>query len=94
MTALTKAARIISGCALVGIILYAAQMAVRDCTSGLFTYDNCLWLWLREQAGLPNNKLLHWLALFIVGLALLGCLYLTIRYVFPRSRTRSIAGSQ
>ncbi|MGH9376124.1 MAG: hypothetical protein ACRD22_08020 [Terriglobia bacterium] len=91
---LTKAARIISGCVLVAIILYAAQLAVRDCSNGLFVYDNCLWLWLREQAGLPNSRLLHWFALFLVGLALLGGLYLTIRYVFPRSKSGNTVESE
>ncbi len=77
--------RILVGLLLTGLLLYAANLAVRDCTSGVQTYDNCLWLWLREKLGLPQSKLLRAGALEFVGLALLAGLYLTIRYVFPRS---------
>lgn len=90
-TVLTKFGRIVAGCLLIALILYAAQLAVRDCPNGLFVYDNCLWLWLREQTGLPESRMLHALALFTVGLALLGGLYLTIRYVFPRSKAKNAA---
>ena len=82
---LIKIARSMLGCLAVATILYAAQLAVRDCPSGLFVSDNCLWLWVREQMGLPDSRLLHWLVLFIIGLLLLAGLYLTIRYIFPRA---------
>lgn len=91
---LNKIGRAILGCLLLAAILYAAQLAVRDCPNGLFVYDNCLWLWVREQAGLPNSRLLHWLTLFAVGLVLLGGIYLTIRYVFPHSKATSAAESE
>jgi len=70
----------------VGFFLYLAQSAVRDCPSGLYTYDNCLWLWLREQSGLPQSKLLRSMVLQLVGLTLVVGLYLTYRYVFPRKQ--------
>ena len=91
---LTKLGRFILGCLLVGIILDAAQAVARDCPNGLFVYDNCLWLWVREQAGLPNSRLLHWFILFVVGVVLLCGLYFTIRYVFPRSKAKKAMESE
>ncbi|MGH9356625.1 MAG: hypothetical protein ACRD10_10895 [Terriglobia bacterium] len=91
---LIKLMRSTLGCLAVAIILYAAQLAVRDCPSGLFVSDNCLWLWVREQTGLPNSRPLHWLVLFIVGLMLLGGLYVTFRYIFPRASARRAAESE
>lgn len=91
---LIKLGRSILGCVSIAIILYVAELAVRDCPSGLFVSDNCLWLWVREQTDLPDDRLLHWLVLFIVGLILLAGIYLTIRYIFPRGGARSAAESE
>ena len=78
---------------LVAFLLDAATWAVRDCTADLYHEENCLWLWLREQFGLAPSELLHSATLEIVGLALLVGLYLTFRYVFPRS-SRLTEGSK
>ncbi len=83
--AMLRVLRIFVGLLLTGLLLYAANLAVRDCASGVQTYDNCLWLWLRGKLGLSQSKLLRAGALEFVGLALLAGLYLAIRYVFPRS---------
>ncbi len=81
-----KVIRIIAGILLTGLLLHAANLAVRDCTAGLNSYDNCLWLRIRERLGFPPSKLLRAGALELVGLALLAGLYLTVRYVFPFRR--------
>lgn len=86
-------ARITAGCALVALVFYVSTLAVRDCTAGLFVYDNCLWAWVREQAGLPQSRFLQAVTLFAVGLALLAILYLAIRYVFPRRAARAHSDS-
>jgi hypothetical protein len=65
------------------LLFYAATQAVQDCTIGLFAYENCLWLWVRDQLGLPQNKLLCAATLELVGLALLLGFYATFRYVLP-----------
>ncbi len=67
-------------------VFYLSSRAVRDCTVGLFVSDNCLWVWVREQTGLPESRFLHSLTLLVAGLLLLGVLYLTARYVFPHSK--------
>lgn len=79
-----KALRILAGLFIVALLLYAATWAVRDCPTGLYTYDNCLWLSLSKRLDLPPNKLLSAAALELVGLTLLTGLYLTARYIFPR----------
>jgi hypothetical protein len=78
-----KAFRIVAGVFLVVLFLYAAKLASRDCTVGLYVFDNCLWVWLYEHLGLPANKFLRAVALELAGLLLLAGIYLTIRFVFP-----------
>jgi hypothetical protein len=78
-----KALRIIVGVSLLGLFLHLASLATRDCTIGVFLYDNCLWLWLRDRLGLPASKILRSGFLELVGLALLAGIYLTFRYVLP-----------
>ncbi len=85
-----KALRYVAGVLLTALLFYAADLAVRDCTSGLYTYDNCLSMWLREHFGLPQGKLWRAAALEVVGLSLLAGLYLTIRYVFPPLSRRNV----
>lgn len=83
---LLKAVRILVGFSLIGLILYAASLATRDCTVGLYVFSPCLWVWVREHLGLPDSKLLRSGLLELVGLALAAGLYLTIRYVLPRRK--------
>jgi hypothetical protein len=80
---MVKVLRVIVALALAGLILHVASLATRDCTVGLFAYENCWWLWVREQCGLPASKFLRAGFLELVGLALLAALILTFRYVFP-----------
>ncbi len=65
------------------LLFYAATQAVQDCTIGLLTYENCLWLWVRDLLGLPQSKLARAFTLELAGLALLVGSYATIRYVLP-----------
>ena len=78
-----KIFRYISGVLLIILLFYAATQAVQDCPTGLFVYENCLWLWVRDLLGLPQSKLLRAVTLELVGLALLVGFYATFRYVLP-----------
>jgi hypothetical protein len=82
-----KVVRISVGVAIVGLVLYAAQLATRDCTVGPYAYDNCLWVWTRAHLGLPANRLLRMAMLEFVGIALALALYFTFRYIFPFRRS-------
>jgi len=81
-----KLVRITGGVIFIAVLLYVANQVVRDCPTGPYLYDNCLWLWLRGQLGLAQSKLGRAVALECVGLGLLASLYLTARYVFPPMR--------
>lgn len=87
---LSRIGRVVVGCCLIAGIFYAAELAVRDCPAGLYVYNNCLWLWVRERTGLPESHFLHALILWIVGLILLAGIYLTVRFVFPHARKRAM----
>ncbi len=78
-----KAIRYILATVLTMLLLYAATEAVQECTAGLFAYDNCLWLRVREELVLPQSKLLRAVTLELIGLLLLVGFYGTFRYVFP-----------
>ena len=82
---MVKALRIVAGLILVAVLLYAAPWSTRDCSTVTYSSDNCLWLRVRERLGLPPSRVGRALALELVGLSILGGLYLTVRYVFPRS---------
>ena len=71
------------GIAIVGLVLYTAQLVTRDCTVGPYVYDNCLWIWIRAHLGLPASRLLRMATLEFVGIALALALYFTCRYIFP-----------
>lgn len=86
-----RALRIITGLSLAALLLYAANAAVRDCATGAFSSDNCLWLRVRNQLGLPQNQFLRAVTLEFVGVAILAGLYLTVRYVFPRFGGRRLS---
>jgi hypothetical protein len=81
---LVRLFRIIAGLLLVGFLLHAATLTTRDCTVGIYAYDICLWVWLREFLGLPASKVLRAGVLELVGLMITAGLYVTVRYVFPR----------
>ena len=85
----SRVLRILAGIPLTALILYAATLAAKDCTVGLYVFENCLWEWLREFLGLPPNKVLRAVVLELVGLALLAGLYLTYRFVFPPWKARA-----
>lgn len=78
-----KSLRIFGGTLLTALLLYGANLAVRECKADASTHENCLWLWLRQKLGIPPSRLGRTALLEFVGLALLAGLYLTIRYVFP-----------
>jgi hypothetical protein len=88
---LLYALRIVAGVFIVALLLYAASRTTRDCTVGLYVYDICAWVWLREQLGLPASRLLRAVFLELIGLTLTAGIYMTIRFVFPfwRTDTRS-----
>ena len=78
-----RALRIAVGILIIGLLLAGAQLATRDCSAGLFRYDNCLWLSASEYFGLPQqSKPLRAVILEGVGLTLLAGLYFTYRLVF------------
>ena len=77
-----RALRIVVGVLIIGLLLAGAQLATRDCTAGLFRYDNCLWMAAGEYLGLPQqSRTLRAVFLEGVGLTLLAGLYLTYRFV-------------
>jgi hypothetical protein len=80
---LLYALRIVAGIFIIALLLDAASRTTRDCTVGLYVYDICSWVWLREQLGLPASKLLRAVFLELIGLTLTAGIYLTIRFVFP-----------
>ncbi len=80
--------RILLGVVLIAALLHLARLATRDCTVGLYVFDNCLWVWIYEQLGLPANKFLRAGALEIVGLALAAGIYAALRFlVIPPLRS-------
>jgi hypothetical protein len=80
---LLYALRIVAGIIIVALLLDTASRTTRDCAVGLYVFDICSWVWLREQLGLPASKLLRAVYLELIGLALTAGIYLTIRFVFP-----------
>jgi hypothetical protein len=85
---LVYALRIVAGIFIIALLLYAASRTTRDCTVGLYVFDLCSWVWLREQLGLPASKLLRAVFLELVGLTLTAGIFLTIRFLFPFWRER------
>jgi hypothetical protein len=83
MRVLKYTVRIIAGLLIIGLLLHAASRTTRDCTVGLYVFDICSWVWVREQLGLPASKFLRAAFLELVGLALTAGIFLTIRFVFP-----------
>ena len=55
---LIYALRMVAGIFIIALLLYAASQTTRDCTVGLYVFDLCSWVWLREQLGLPASKFL------------------------------------
>ena len=84
---LISAVRIVAGIVIIGLLLHAATWTTRDCTVGLYVFDICSWVWLREQLGLPASKFLRAAFLELVGLTLTAGIYLTIRFVFTFWKT-------
>ena len=85
---LINALRIVAGIFIIALLLHAASRTTRDCTVGLYVFDLCSWVWLREQLGLPASKLLRAVFLELAGLTLTAGIFLTIRFVFPFWRKR------
>jgi hypothetical protein len=81
--ALLYALRIAAGIFIIALLLTAASRMTRDCTVGLYAFDICSWVWVREQLGLPASKLLRAVFLELIGLTLAAGIFLTIRYVLP-----------
>ena len=75
--------RIVAGILIIALLLHAASRTTRDCTVGLYVFDICSWVWVREQLGLPASKLLRAVFLDFIGLALTAGIFLTIRFVLP-----------
>lgn len=81
--ALLYALRIGAGIFIIALLLTAASRATRDCKVGLYAFDICSWVWVRELLGLPASKLLRAVFLELIGLTLTVGIFLTIRYVLP-----------
>ena len=84
--------RIAGGVFIIALLLHAASRTTRDCTVGLYVFDICSWVWVREQLGLPASKFLRAVFLELVGMTLTAGIYLTIRFVFPFWKTRKPPG--
>jgi hypothetical protein len=82
------ALRIVGGVFLIALFLTAASRTTRDCTVGLYIYDICAWVWVREQLGLPASKFLRAAFLELIGITLTLGIFLTIRFVLPFWGTR------
>jgi hypothetical protein len=79
-----RAIRIVAWLAIVAALLVVASWSVRDCQIGLLLYENCIWLDVRDALALPQSKLLRALLLQVIGFALLGGMFMSWRYVYPR----------
>ena len=86
-----KTLRIIFGIFVIGLVLYGADLATRDCRIVLYVFDNCMWMALRDHLGLPSNRFLRMALLECVGICLALVLYLTFRFVFPFRRAKPAA---
>jgi hypothetical protein len=75
--------RIVVGVFIIALFLTAASRTTRDCTVGLYVYDICAWVWVREQLGLPASKFLRAAFLELIGITLALGIFLTVRFVFP-----------
>ncbi len=84
-----KAARILIGTLVIGLLLGVAGWAVRDCPVAPYVYENCIWLSARDQYHLRQSKVMRAAVLEAIGLVLLAGLYFDIRYVFPSRPTTS-----
>ena len=91
---LIYALRIVAGTFIIALLLYAASRTTRDCAVGLYVFDLCSWVWLREQLGLPSSKFLRAVFLELVGLTLTAGIFLTIRFVFPFWRTSTTSSTE
>ena len=85
--------RIVVGIFFIALFLMAASRTTRDCTVGVYVYDICAWIWVREQLGLPASKILRAAFLDLIGITLALGILLTIRFVFPFWGTRKSAES-
>ncbi len=72
---------IAAGVVVIGYLLHLATLSTRDCTVGLYIFDNCLWVSISQYMGLPQTKFLRAAALEVVGLALAGGIYAAIRFL-------------
>jgi hypothetical protein len=81
---MNKALRTLAGLAIVSAVLYAAELATRDCRLAPYVYDDCMWVWIRTHLGLPASKILRMGVMECVGIVLALVLYFTFLYVFPR----------
>ncbi len=84
-----RIARYGTGLLIAGLVLWLATMATRDCSVGPYLAANCLSLWVSHKLGLAFSPLLRSLVLEIAGLILVGGLYLTFRFVVPRSSKKA-----
>ena len=80
---LVYALRIVAGLFIIALLLTAASRTTRDCTVGLYLYDICSWVWVREQLGLPASKFLRAVFLELVGLTLAAGIFVAVRFVLP-----------
>ena len=79
---MSKPFRIFLGVIIVGVILYLADLATRDCRIAPYVYDDCMWVSVRSHLGLPANRFLRMGILECVGIVLALALYLTFRFFF------------
>jgi hypothetical protein len=79
-----KALRLLAAIVIACGILWLAQLAVRDCPTQPYVYENCLWLRVSSALEISAaNRLGRAATLFTTGLGLLAALAFTFCYIFP-----------
>ena len=88
------ALRVVVGIFFIALFLMAASRTTRDCAIGLYVYDICAWVWVRDQLGLPASKFLRAAFLELIGVTLTLGIFFTIRFVLPFWGTRKSIEAQ
>ena len=81
--------RIIAALVSAWALLETANWAVRDCSTGPNTVENCLWQHVRSSLALPASKFLRAAVLEVTGLIILAGLWGTFHYIWPHGQPKA-----